>query len=138
MEATELIAELADALYTLVPTCFCHAKHCGKCENWEAAKKLIDQAATFTHPDPSDSSVNTPRPPQDTPPALPWQPGPAAGGGLPPESAAEVLIDWYGKREVVVLYEKDWITNMAFTGPHPAFYGSRHQWQQVRRWLVIK
>lgn len=68
---------------------------------------------------------------------LPWQPGPASGGGLPPESATEVLIDRYGKREVVVLYEKDWITNMAFT-IHSAFYGTRLQWKQVRRWLIIK
>jgi hypothetical protein len=73
MEATELIAELADALYTLVPTCFCHAKHCSQCANWERAKKLVDAAGVFANSGrrgsdgkkpPQGGSVNTPRPPQ--------------------------------------------------------------------------
>jgi hypothetical protein len=74
--ATKLIAEMADALYTLVPSCFCHAKHCNKCENWERAKKLVDAAGVFADLKtrrgsagkipPQGGSVNTPRPPQDT------------------------------------------------------------------------
>jgi len=76
----ELIAEMADALYTLVPTCFCHAKHCSKCENWERAKKLVDTAGVFaadlktrrgsdSKKPPQGGSVNAPRPPQDNTPS---------------------------------------------------------------------
>jgi hypothetical protein len=69
---------------------------------------------------PQGGSVNTPQPPQDTPSKkkvcrfvyrgegkpnpvpeeafnsndLPWQPGPACGGGLPPESALVVVLDY--------------------------------------------
>ena len=75
----ELIAEMADFIYTTVPTCFCHARHCSKCETWERAKKLVDTAGVFADlktprgsggkkPPQGGSSTAPPWPPQDTPP----------------------------------------------------------------------
>jgi hypothetical protein len=160
--ATELIAEMADFIYTTIPTCFCHARYCSKCENWEQAKKLVDTAGVFADlkshhgsdgkKPPQGGSVNTPRPPQDAPSVkkvcrftyrgkgkpdpipedafsneLPWQPGPAMGGGLPPDKQSTVLID-YGDESYNLIkktrHKGEW-------GPYPA-------WHLVTRWLIIK
>ena len=60
-------------------------------------------------------------------PGLPWQPGPAGGGGLPPDGQIVVLIDYGGKQYNTTRktrYQGDWV-------PYPA-------WHLVQKWLIIK
>jgi hypothetical protein len=60
---------------------------------------------------------------------LPWQPGPACGGGLPPESAQEVLVDNGG------LYcHGRYRHNEEMSIP----WGRCYQWDMVKKWLIIK
>ena len=109
----ELIAEMADALYTLVPTCFCHARHCSKCENWERAKILIDTAGVFANlktrrgsggkkPPQGGLSTAPPQPPQDTPPKKKVCRFFYRGEGKPdpvPDDAFSDSISWQGGPE---------------------------------------
>ena len=65
----------------------------------------------------------------DTHQTLPWQPGPACGGGLPPESAQEVLVDTGG------LYcHVRYRYNEAMSIPWERYY----PWDMVQKWLIIK
>jgi hypothetical protein len=103
---------------------------------------------------PQGGCVNTPRPPQDMRSEkkvcrfiyrgkgkpdpipedafsneLPWQPGPAQGGGLPPEWAQEILVYTGG------LYDHVKYRHNEFMNVPWEEYMS---WDRVQKWLIIK
>jgi hypothetical protein len=65
----------------------------------------------------------------DTTPAVPWQPGPACGGGLPPESAQEVLVDT-GGLYCHVRYRHTEVMSIPWERYYP--------WDMVQKWFIIK
>jgi hypothetical protein len=63
-----------------------------------------------------------------------WQPGPAQGGGLPPETAEVVLALYhYSIREWLVFQKEDnrWTCNQWDCSDEV-------EWDKVEKWLVIK